>query len=129
MRRTGHIRQRSPGSWELRYSLGADPGTGKRRVITTTFTGDRRRRNGTCADLGQVWHETEGYFGTRPPPVSPGLRSLYVQSIAPLDPIRSSLPTITVSFAIASNARHSVTACPRLKTTEVLRAVPEAESQ
>jgi integrase len=42
VRRPGYIRQRSPGSWELRYSLGTDPGTGKRRVVTTTFTGDRK---------------------------------------------------------------------------------------
>jgi len=42
MRVTGHIRQRSPGSWELRYSLGTDPASGRRRVVTTTFTGDRK---------------------------------------------------------------------------------------
>jgi integrase len=42
MRSTGHIRQRSPGSWELRYSLGTDPASGKRRVATTTVTGTRR---------------------------------------------------------------------------------------
>jgi integrase len=42
MRPTGHIRQRSPGSWELRYSLGTDPATGKRRMATTTMKGDRR---------------------------------------------------------------------------------------
>jgi hypothetical protein len=29
MRPTGHIRQRTPGSWELRYSLGCDPATGQ----------------------------------------------------------------------------------------------------
>src|SRR6266498_4487873 len=42
MRPTGHIRRRSAGSWELRYSLGADPATGKRRIVTTTFSGDRK---------------------------------------------------------------------------------------
>ena len=42
MRTTGHIRQRSPGSWELRYSLGTDYATGKRRVATTTVSGTRR---------------------------------------------------------------------------------------
>ena len=36
MRPTGHIRQRSPSSWELRYTLGADAATGKRRTATTT---------------------------------------------------------------------------------------------
>jgi hypothetical protein len=42
MRSTGHIRQRTPGSWELRYSLNRDPATGKRRTITTTVKGNRR---------------------------------------------------------------------------------------
>ena len=42
MRRSGHIRQRSAGSWELRYSLGTDPATGRRRVVTTTYAGDRK---------------------------------------------------------------------------------------
>jgi len=39
---TGHIRQRSPGSWELRYSLGADAATGKRKIATTTVRGSRK---------------------------------------------------------------------------------------
>jgi len=34
MRRPGHIRQRSRDSFELRYGLGTDPATGKRRVKT-----------------------------------------------------------------------------------------------
>jgi hypothetical protein len=43
MRRpSGHIRERSPGSWELRYSLGTDPATGKRRTGTKTVLGSRR---------------------------------------------------------------------------------------
>jgi hypothetical protein len=42
MRRTGHIRQRSPGSWELRHSPGTDAPTGKRRILTTTVRGDRK---------------------------------------------------------------------------------------
>ena len=42
MRPTGHIRERSPGAWELRYSLGTDPATGKRRMATTTVKGSRR---------------------------------------------------------------------------------------
>ena len=42
MRPTGHTRERSPGSWELRYSLGTDPATGKRRVATTTVEGNRK---------------------------------------------------------------------------------------
>jgi hypothetical protein len=42
MRPTGHLRERSPGSWELRYSLGTNPATGKRRMATTTVKGKRR---------------------------------------------------------------------------------------
>ena len=42
MRRTGHIRRRSCNSWELRYSLGTDPATGRRRIVTTTLSDDRK---------------------------------------------------------------------------------------
>jgi integrase len=43
MRRTaGHIRERSPGAFELRYDLGTDPATGKRRIATTTVRGSRK---------------------------------------------------------------------------------------
>jgi integrase len=42
MRRTGHIRERSPGAFELRYSLGTDPATGKRKIATATVRGSRK---------------------------------------------------------------------------------------
>src|SRR5271156_5759988 len=42
MRRMGHIRQRSPGSFELRYSFGRNPKTGRPRTVTTTIKGNRR---------------------------------------------------------------------------------------
>jgi hypothetical protein len=42
MRPTGHIRQRSAGSWEVRYSLGKDSASGTRRTATTTIRGDRK---------------------------------------------------------------------------------------
>jgi integrase len=41
-RRTGHVRQRSPQSWELRYSLGTDPASGRRRIATVTVKGTRK---------------------------------------------------------------------------------------
>jgi integrase len=41
-RHQGHIRERSNGSWELRYSLGTDPATGRRRIATATIRGDRK---------------------------------------------------------------------------------------
>jgi hypothetical protein len=43
MRRpSGHIRERSPGSWEVRYSRGTDPATGKRLVVTSAVRGPRK---------------------------------------------------------------------------------------
>ena len=39
---SGHIRQRSPGSFELRYFLGTDPATGKRKYATATIKGSRK---------------------------------------------------------------------------------------
>ena len=42
MRRRGHIRERSSGSFELRYELAADPATGKRKTVTTTVRGTRK---------------------------------------------------------------------------------------
>src|SRR5262245_7824869 len=42
MRRHGHVRERGRGSFEIRYSLGTDPATGRRRVATVTVKGDRR---------------------------------------------------------------------------------------
>jgi integrase len=42
VRRQGHIRERSRGSFEIRYTLGTDPATGKYRVATTTVKGNRK---------------------------------------------------------------------------------------
>jgi hypothetical protein len=36
-RHSGHIRQRSSGSWEVRCSLGIDPAIGARRIVTVTL--------------------------------------------------------------------------------------------
>src|SRR4051794_20398603 len=41
-RTTGHIRERSPGAFEVRYALGTDPATGKRKIATTTVRGTRK---------------------------------------------------------------------------------------
>lgn len=79
MRSTGHIRQRSKKSWELRYSRGTDPATGKRLIVTATVRGDRKaaerelRRLLRTLDTGEhvdptrmtvsawltQWHETK----------------------------------------------------------------------
>jgi hypothetical protein len=37
----GSMRQRSPGSWELKWDTGVDPETGKRQTRTTTFRGNK----------------------------------------------------------------------------------------
>ena len=42
MRRTGHIRERSEGAFEIRYSLGTNLATGKRRLVTATVHGTRK---------------------------------------------------------------------------------------
>ncbi len=42
MRATGHIRERSPGAFEIRYTLGTDPATGKRKIATATVRGTRK---------------------------------------------------------------------------------------
>ena len=42
MRRRGTIQSRSPGSFRIRYSLGSDPVTGKRRWATATVQGSRK---------------------------------------------------------------------------------------
>ena len=44
MRRTGHIRQRSPGSFELRYDLAPDPATGERKVRSSRKDAERELR-------------------------------------------------------------------------------------
>jgi integrase len=41
-RRQGSIRERSPGSFEVRYDIGTDAATGKRRSATVTMHGDRK---------------------------------------------------------------------------------------
>jgi len=49
MRRTGHIRERSPGSYELRCSLGTAPATGRRKMATATVRGSRGCRIGLAS--------------------------------------------------------------------------------
>jgi len=58
MRRSGHIRQRSRDSFELRYGLGTDPATGKRRVVTTTVRGDRRAAEKELRRLHDYWTQS-----------------------------------------------------------------------
>ena len=41
-RREGHITERSPGRWLIRYSVGTDPATGRRHRVNVAFHGDRK---------------------------------------------------------------------------------------
>jgi len=50
----GHIRQRSPGSWELKLDRGADPVTGKRRTRYATVKGSKAQAN---RELIRLLHE------------------------------------------------------------------------
>jgi integrase len=47
----GHIRPRGPGAWELKYDLGADPITGKRRVRYKTVHGKKSDAQRELRDL------------------------------------------------------------------------------
>ena len=42
----GSLRDRSPGVWHVRVSLGRDPASGRHRYTTTTVRGGRRKRRG-----------------------------------------------------------------------------------
>ncbi|MGZ8408681.1 MAG: tyrosine-type recombinase/integrase [Hyphomicrobium sp.] len=47
----GHLRQRSNGSWELKYDLPPDPKTGERRTAFKTFRGGKRAAQQDLARL------------------------------------------------------------------------------
>src|SRR5579863_5285131 len=39
---TGHVRRRGERSWELKFDVGADPLTGKRRIRYASFQGTKK---------------------------------------------------------------------------------------
>lgn len=60
---TGHIRQRSPGSWEIKFDAVTDPATGKRKARFVTVRGARKTHSGNCAD---AWgHSTRAALASR----------------------------------------------------------------
>jgi integrase len=70
----GHIRRRSPGSWELKFEAGFDPATGKRTTQYRSFKGTKRQAEAALVTLlNQVSNgmlvdhhrETLGEFLTR----------------------------------------------------------------
>ena len=48
---TGLIRQRHPGSWELRVDVGLDPVTDRQRYATSTVRGSRRAATAALTEL------------------------------------------------------------------------------
>jgi integrase len=95
MRRRGSIRQRSPGSFRLRYTLGKDPVTGKRRTATATVRGTRKdaerelTRLLRTADTGEhvdpsrmtVRHWLETWLDTRRAEISPKTHESYAEIV------------------------------------------------
>jgi integrase len=119
MRSTGHIRQRTPGSWELRYNLGRDPATGKRRMATTTVRGDRRaaekelRRLLRALDTGEHVDPTRmlvrewltAWLGAIREEVSPKTHERYSEIVANfLAPELGNLPIIKLAPVHISTA-------------------------
>jgi integrase len=48
---SGSLRQRSPGTWELKFESGADPATGKRKTVTRTVRGTKREAQARLVEL------------------------------------------------------------------------------
>lgn len=47
----GHVRRRGKSSWELKFEVGRDPGTGKRKIAYHTFRGTKRDAQIKLAEL------------------------------------------------------------------------------
>jgi integrase len=91
MRRVGHVRERSPGSFEVRYSLGTEAATGKRKIATATVRGNRKdaerelRRLLRTVDTGEHVDPTRmtvrqwliGWLDTVRPEVAPSSHHRY----------------------------------------------------
>lgn len=60
----GHVRERSPGRWELRAYIGTDPDTGKERRITRTVAATSRRAAERA--LTQLLREADNAAGRGP---------------------------------------------------------------
>lgn len=57
---TGHVRRRSEGSWEIKFDLGADALTGKRRIRYVSFKGTKRAAEIALARLVSLNASGEG---------------------------------------------------------------------
>jgi integrase len=57
---TGHVRRRGEHSWEIKFDVGADPLTGKRRIRYVTFKGTKRAAEIELARLVSLNASGEG---------------------------------------------------------------------
>jgi integrase len=48
---SGSLRQRSPGSWELKFEAGVDPATSERKTVYRTFRGTKREAQARLVEL------------------------------------------------------------------------------
>ena len=60
----GSLRQRRPGSWELRVHAGRDSATGRPAYVTRTVRGDRAAERARCAVAQVTDSPTSPTFGT-----------------------------------------------------------------
>jgi integrase len=62
---TGHVRRRGERSWELKFDVGADPTTGKRRIRYASFKGTKRDAEVELAKLVSANAAGEGVDPTK----------------------------------------------------------------
>ncbi len=60
---TGHVRRRGERSWELKFDVGADPLTGKRRIRYASFKGTKREAE---IELGRLVAQNAAGEGVDP---------------------------------------------------------------
>jgi integrase len=48
---SGHIRRRSPNSWELKFEGGVDPATGQRKIVYRSVKGTKRQAEAKLVEL------------------------------------------------------------------------------
>ena len=48
---SGSLRQRTAGSWEVKFEVGVDPATGKRKTVYRTVKGTKRQAEAKLIEL------------------------------------------------------------------------------
>jgi integrase len=62
---TGHIRRRGERSWELKFDVGADPSTGRRKIRYVSFKGTKREAEQKLVALLAAEHKGQGVDPSR----------------------------------------------------------------